>query len=372
METTTSIQYLRKRKFLLVLPLIIFAFVTLGFYAMGGGKKSAATGSANLNPGLNTSLPLAKFDKHEKPKDKMSFYAQASLDSERQQSNNNNPLLQKFGFQKDRGNTAGLKTSVNNPLTSGYTDPNVTRINQKLAAINQQINQPQTQGITSPTGITNGVAPNKDFNQQVNKLETMMKAMNSSQGNDPQMQQLSKMLGQIQSIQHPELTKSDAQNSPAVTESPFRAIPAVIDGNQKILQGGAVKLRMNDSLIFKGTIIPKGTLIFGTATITNQRLLLEIKNIRLNDAIIPVNLTVYSLDGMPGIPAPEAELAGAAGGGANDAVENMQFLSMDPSLATQAAAGGINAAKGLFSKKVKRVKVKLKAGFPVLLKNNRT
>jgi hypothetical protein len=372
METRHSIQYLRKRKFLLILPLLIFAFSTLGFYALGGGRKKATNSQANRNPGLNTSVPMAKFDKHEKPKDKMSFYAQASLDSERQQSNNNNPLLRKFGFQKDSRNIADLKTPANsNPLTSGYTDPNVTRINQKLAAINQQINQPQMRELSSPTGITNNAAPNKDFNQQVNKLETMMKAMNSSQGNDPQMQQLSKMLGQIQAIQHPELTKSDAATGATVSESPFRAIPAVIDGKQKVLQGGAVKLRLNDSLIFKGTTIPKGTLIFGTATITNQRLLLEIKNIRLNDAIIPVNLTVYSLDGMPGIPAPEAELAGAAGSGANDAIENMQFLSMDPSLATQAAAGGINAAKGLFSKKVKKIKVKLQNEYPVLLKINK-
>ena len=61
---------------------------------------------------------------------------------------------------------------------------------------------------------------------------------------------------------------------------------------------------------------------------------------------------------------------GAAGGGADNAISNMQFLSMDQSLATQAAAGGITAAKGLFSKKVRKVKVHLKNGEPILLRDN--
>jgi hypothetical protein len=37
----------------------------------------------------------------------------------------------------------------------------------------------------------------------------------------------------------------------------------------------------------------------------------------------------------------------------------------------QAAAGGVNAAKGLFSKKVKKIKVKLENEYPVLLKINK-
>ncbi len=98
---------------------------------------------------------------------------------------------------------------------------------------------------------------------------------------------------------------------------------------------------------------------------------MTIQNIRLNQQIIPANLTVYSLDGMPGIPAPEAELGGAAANGSSDAIQSMQFLSMDQSLGAQAAAGGVNAAKGLFSKKVKKIKVKLQNEYPVLLKINK-
>jgi hypothetical protein len=356
-QTIRTPQFYRTRKALLVLPLFILPLVTLGFW-----KLHAAPANERTNPsaGLNASLPGAKFDKHEKAGNKMSFYDQAKQDSARAQSNDNNPLVKQFGFKQPQNDVAQTT-----PLTTNYTDPNMVRINQKLADINKQISQPLVPATTVPV---NKPADNQQLTEQVNRLEGLMKNINTTQETDPQMQQLSQMLEKIQQIQHPELVKTTAKAETA--ETAFKAIPATIDGNQKVLQGGAVRLKLNDSLTIKGQLIPKGTPIFGTANITNQRLLLEIKNIRLGDAIIPVNLTVYSEDSMPGIPAPEAELAGAAGNGAGNTLSGMQFLSMDQSLATQAAAGGIEAAKGLLSKKVKRIKVRLKNNYPVLLRNN--
>lgn len=352
-------QFYRTRKALLVLPLFILPFLTFGFWKL---HQPTANAQVSQSAGLNTALPDAKFDKHAKVGDKMSFYNQAHQDSAKQQSANNNPLLQKLGFKSNANNTPDAH---NSPLTNSYADPNVVKINQKLADINREISQPQ------PVPQANKPVADKAMNDQVTKLEMLMKSMNSSQGSDPQMQQLSKMLQQIQDIQHPELVKSAPKSAQTNTDSIFKAIPASIDGNQKVLQGGIVKLRLNDTIRIKGKLFPKGQLLFGNANITNQRLLLDIKNIRIDNAIIPVNLSVYSLDGLAGINAPDAELAGAAGDGANNALETMQFLSMDQSLATQAAAGGITAAKSLFSKKVKHIKVHLKNNYPVLLKINR-
>jgi len=367
METTLKTQ--RTRKALLLLPLFFIPVLVFAFWTM---HQTSASQLTTQSQGLNTTLPGAKFDKHAKPGDKMSFYDQAKQDSARAQSNNNNPLLKQFGFNKDQPVTNNLTTTASrSPLTSDYTDPTVTRINQKLAAINKQISQPQPKDYNAINPVTaNKPAQDKATAAQIAKLEMMMKSMNASQGNDPQMQQLSQMLAQIQEIQHPELAKPTVKNSQPNADSVFKAIPATVDGNQKVLQGGIVKLRLNDTIRVKGKLLPKGQLLFGNANITNQRLLLEIRNIRIGEAIIPVSLSVYSLDGLPGINAPDAEIAGAAGDGANNAMESMQFLAMDQNLATQAAAGGISAAKGLFSKKVRRIKVKLKGGYPILLRNN--
>jgi len=354
----------RTRKLLLILPLLLLPILTFAFYKYHAGTANDKNGVMN-HQGLNTSLPGAQFDKHEKPKDKMSFYAQAKQDSAKLQSNGNNLVTQQFGT-KPQATATNLNAAVSNP----YADPNVNRINQKLAAINKQINQPQAQDRTSANMMAGNPQPNKAFSTQVSKLDMMMKSMNNNQGNDPEMKQLGKMLEQIQAIQNPGQARANTKHA-VTNDSIFKAIPAIVEGNQKVVQGGAVKLQIQDTIRIKGVVIPKGTLIYGNASITNQRLLLELKNIRLGNAIIPVDLSVYSMDGMPGIPAPEAELSGAAGNGADNALESMQFLSMDQSLATQAAAGGIQAAKGLFSKKVKRIKIKLKGGYPILLHNNK-
>ncbi|MFD0792028.1 conjugative transposon protein TraM [Mucilaginibacter litoreus] len=118
-------------------------------------------------------------------------------------------------------------------------------------------------------------------------------------------------------------------------------------------------------------VFQKGQSLSGSCSVTNQRLLLEIRNIRIGTSIMPVNLTVFSLDGMAGINAPEAELGEAAGNGAGGALSGMQFVSMDQSIGTQAASAGISAAKELFTKKVKKIRVRLKGGQQVLLRINR-
>jgi len=358
-----NIQSRRTRKVLLVLPLFIIPVLIFVFWQL---KRSDAKATGmTTNSGLNTRLPGAQFDKHAKVLDKMSFYQQAKQDSGKAKLLTGNPLLQKFGLKP---NSAG---TVNNPtpVSAAGTDPNVSQINQKIAEISRQISQPVTPS-QSVTYRADNAENSRSFDQEVSKLEAMMGTMNNSQAADPQMQQLSGLLGQIQAIQKPGTAKPIEKRADAKPDTPFRAIPAVIDGGQKVLQGGVVRIRLTDTVRVKGALLAKGQLMFGSCDITNQRLLLEIKNIRLGHAIIPVSLTVFSLDGLPGIPAPEAEFATAGGEGTGNALQDMQLLSMDQTVATQAASAGIDAAKGLLSKKVRRIKVKLQNDFPILLRNN--
>lgn len=337
----------KQRKFLLVLPLLVIPFLTMAFWALGGGK----TPSHELvnNRGLDTDLPEAQFRDKEKI-DKMSIYQAAQHDST--QDGISPAFLRSMGLDK---NTNAAPDSV---ITA---DDQAQKIQTKLAQLNSQFNQTQQPGSTA--------SYDEPDPQQVKRLKKMMQKMHNGSQPDPEMQQLNNMLDKIQAIQNP----ASVQPKTVSKEStkPFRAIPAIIDGKQKVKDGATVKLKLTDTATIKNQLLPKGQEIYGSCQITNQRLLLNIQNIRLDKQIIPVNLTVFSLDGMPGIPAPEAELSGAAGNGADNAIQTMQFLSMDQSLGAQAAAGGINAAKGLFSKKIKKIRVKLNDEFPVLLKVNK-
>ncbi|XHR95560.1 conjugative transposon protein TraM [Mucilaginibacter sp. UC70_90] len=349
----------RKRKMLLFLPLLVLPFMALGFYALGGGKGDGALQAATLTKGINTELPGAQLKKDD-IKDKMGLYNQAQRDSASAKSKSAAGAFAALGWD-----TSKFQNAIKTPANSAAA--NEAKINERLAQITQQVNRPEPVKLNA-----NSYASTSTPSPDLDRLEKLLKQKQTATQPDPEMQQLNTMLDKIMQIQNPGLAKEKQTDRPVSKDSAFKAIPAIIDGNQKVAPGGVVKLLLQDTIKLNGVIIPKGQTVFGSCAITNQRLLLDIKNIRLGTAIIPVNLTVFSLDGMAGIAVPEAELSEAAGSGANGALESMQFLSADYSLGTQAAAAGILAAKGLLGKKVRKIRIKLKGGQQVLLRVNRS
>jgi conjugative transposon TraM protein len=100
-----------------------------------------------------------------------------------------------------------------------------------------------------------------------------------------------------------------------------------------------------------------------------ERLEVEINSIRYNQSLYPVKLSVYDIDGLPGIYIPGAITRDVAKQSVDNSLQLMELSTMDPSLKAQATSAGIGAAKSLLSKKVKQVKVMVKAGYKVLLKD---
>jgi len=357
-----STEFRKKRKFFLLIPLLILPFLTMAFWALGGGKATKPTSNTAMTKGFDTALPPAQF-KDNKKQDKMDIYQAAGKDTSASKDGVSKSFIHAMGFDeatKLHTDSATTIKTINTPVANN-PDQQSEKIEAMIAQLNRQLSQHQPE--------PNDMANTSDGDLDVKKLNAMMKAMNNGNAKDPEMDQLNSMLTKIQNIQHPETARAGTKIA-SNNDSAFRAIPAVIDGKQKVMNGGTVRLKLTDSVKLRGVLLSKGQLLFGACQITNQRLLLNIQNIRVGKDILPADLTVFSLDGLPGIPAPEAELTGAAGDGADNAVESMQFLSMDESLSAQAAAGGINAAKGLFSKKVKKIRVKLPDKFAVLLRDN--
>src|SRR5690349_736541 len=79
-KKTHSPRFLRKRRFLMVLPLLVIPFVTLIFWSLGGGQGSKAAGQNADSQGLNLSLPSARIV-DEGRLDKLGFYQQAESES---------------------------------------------------------------------------------------------------------------------------------------------------------------------------------------------------------------------------------------------------------------------------------------------------
>lgn len=335
-----------KRKILLFLPILMLPFLALAFYAMGGGE--GIKDDAQKSPGISSVLPNASFGK-EKPADKMAIYQNGHRDSSQIGDEHLEQLAGRLGFK---------------------TQDDPTRdIDLKLQQLQTQINAPVDPQAASSSRDRAVMVPG--MSSDMDRLEKLMSTMQGSPGEDQEMKQLGGMLEKVLDIQHPERVRDAYINRVnAAPEEKFAAIPAQVAPKQTILQGAVLKLILSDTVTINGIMIPKGQELYGLCNLTNQRLIVDIKTIRLDNNIIPVDLSIYSLDGIRGIAAPDAILDNAISGGADDAVRSLQLLTMDQSIGTQVAGAGIDAAKGLFSKKVRRIKMKVKAGFPVLLRDN--
>ena len=188
-----SEKYLKKRKALLVLPLLALPFITLAFWSLGGGK-GLSKAQAEQKPGFNTSLPSAQLSGTSL--DKMSLYNKAAIDSQ-----NLKNQLSHDPFATDtilKGDTSHLKPAITAGTGSNYTDPNEAKVRSKLAELEQNLNKPASQA-TSPA---NGHDPAID--EQLARLQQSLQQMSGNNEPDPQMQQMNAMLEKILDIQHPD------------------------------------------------------------------------------------------------------------------------------------------------------------------------
>jgi conjugative transposon TraM protein len=250
----------------------------------------------------------------------------------------------------------------------------------------------------------------------VDRLTEAMQQMNKTdEEGDPEIKQLDNTLDKILDIQHPERVEerikeksleketevfavNEAENKTPVsflgsnrknqnvTATPKRngffgthsdmmkgdeinATSAAIHETQIVTAGSTVKLRLLTDIYVNGNLIPKGSFVFGTASLENERLLINIPGIRHGNNLLAVSLAVYDMDGLAGIHIPGSISRDVAKQSADQSLQGIELMALDPSLKAQAAIAGIQAAKGLLSKKIKLVKVKVKAGYRVLLKD---
>ncbi|NDV69939.1 conjugative transposon protein TraM [Dysgonomonas sp. 25] len=149
-------------------------------------------------------------------------------------------------------------------------------------------------------------------------------------------------------------------------------IRACIHGEQTVMNGQTVVLRLLEPVSIDGGIIPKNTIISGQATLQGERLEIMISSIEYEGSIYSVRLASYDLDGTKGIYVPGSmELDATKEVAANMGTNMGSGISINQSAGSQIASditkGVIQGASQLFSKKVKMVKVNLKAGHNILL-----
>lgn len=358
----------RFRTALLALPIVLLGLGALVFGLADSDSWNKP--AAPVGQGINLSLPGARLFKRE-PASKLSLAEQARQDSlNRKPAALDVQALDALGWGDRRARNEGGKIAA--PAASA--EQNATLLNRRLTELQRVVSRPV------PIGESDGPDkyPADQPQAQLAKAEKMLQAKTAiaarEEKADPEMERLNSMLDKLLAIEHPDQSvnlRDHANRAKEAPDSAFRAIRAVVAGGQKVLQGSAVRLRLLDSLPLKGILVPRGSYVFASCQVVNQRLLLHIATVRLGTSLVPVDLSVYDMDGMEGIPAPSAVMGEALRSGSDNAVSGLQLLSMDSGIGAQAASAGVEAAKTIFSKKVHVIRVKLRDGYPVLLRNNR-
>jgi conjugative transposon TraM protein len=431
----TSQKFIRQRKFYMVLPILVFPFVTLIFWALGGGKVSDVHAQPATTRGLNTMLPEAHFKKETDLWDKFALYEQAKRDSQRyEEARRNDPYFVTIALPTDTHDsipTGDVNTSLGKKNHLSALEASERGVEEKLQELNEHLSRPPktfSERISERQPLleqTTSSATPMVTSPEVDRLEQMMVMMQQEGGNDQEMAQMEGVLEKILDIQHPERLqekyKQESQaelantftveavgdrnpvamiqqrepsipsssldsvvmnrpvafsiesngffglDDPSQTAAPMNAIQAVIHETQTLVAGSTVKMRLTSDVYLAGHLIPKDHFVYGTCTISGERLVITIRSVQSSNSLYPVSLKVYDVDGIEGLFIPGAIERDAAKQAGSQSVQDIQMSSLNPSLTVQAASAGIQATKSLFSKKAKLIKVTVKAGYKILL-----
>ena len=149
-------------------------------------------------------------------------------------------------------------------------------------------------------------------------------------------------------------------------------IRACVHNDQTLMDGQTVKLRLLEPLQAGNVIVPKNSLVSGSAKVQGERLDILVSSLEYAGNIIPVELAVYDSDGQKGLSVPsslEQEAAKEAmaniGAGLGTSISFAQ--SAGQQVAMDITRGLMQGGSQYLTKKFRTVKVHLKANYQVML-----
>lgn len=414
---------------LLVLPFVTAIFWALGGGKVSdAGAQTQIKKGFNTNlpdPFLKEEKALDKLSYYEKAASdsarmkklikKDPYYSQLAT------SNNEDQELTGSTENELKFRSSGISRTATAPQSEPvYTDPNEAKVYKKLEQLNKALNEPSTipEEISTEHLAYSSPGDESGNDPDIERLEQMMQELDQPEGEDPELHQLNGMLEKILDIQHPDRVQEKLRqqsekrrgqvyavalntstdpvsiiDQDPIADEDFNyalpvsrntnafyslenltllseesnAIEAVIHETQTLTSGSTVKLRLVNDVYINGVLVPKDNFLFGIASLNGERLSIQIKSIRYENSLFPVALSVYDMDGLNGVYIPGAITRDATKQSTDRALQSIGLTTLDPSLGAQAASAGIETAQNLLSKKVKLVKVTVKAGYQVLL-----
>ena len=157
-----------------------------------------------------------------------------------------------------------------------------------------------------------------------------------------------------------------------ITHADIPTFRACVAATQVIRAGSTVRLRLLEPVRIDGTVIPRNTPVYGTATISGMRLQLVVSSVEYGGQIFAVEASAYDLDGQPGLNVPNSrertalkEALASVGQTAGTSVNVTR--SAGQQVLSTVAQGGLQASSRYIAEKLREVKITLKANHQLLL-----
>ena len=149
-------------------------------------------------------------------------------------------------------------------------------------------------------------------------------------------------------------------------------VRAAVQQTVTLTDGGEVTFRLLEPMMAGDLLIPSGTPVTGAARINGERLTVKVSAVQHGGAVVPVDLSVYDTNGNEGIPVPGSEelnavkeIAANMGAGMGSSITITDDAGSQ--LLSDLGRSAIQGVSQYVSKKMRSVKVTLKAGYSVLL-----
>jgi len=148
------------------------------------------------------------------------------------------------------------------------------------------------------------------------------------------------------------------------------AVAAVIHENQVVGNGSVLKMRLLEDYHAGSVKVRKGTFVYGAVQLNGERMKIRVGNINVNGRIVNTKLEVHDIDGIQGIYVPEMLDREVIIRSADQSVQSIGLgQNISSALISEATSAGIQAAKSLFSKRARRIRIELKSDYRLLLKD---
>ena len=402
-------QQVQQRRKMIVFPLMFLAFAGCMYLIFApSGKENVNVESVG---GFNADIPLPAEDGI--IADKQKAYEQAMLNRKQQDKIQS---LQDFGFtgddeteepqaeidlmpeedaQTQRGGGASYSANayrdINRQLSTFYETPPVDEekedLKRQVAELTDRLQQQQN---ATPTADDQMALLEKSY-------ELAAKYMNGQDGQTAQVPVAGTVTQkpQAQPVQAIRETTVSGLQQPVSDADFIRAysqsrnygfntavgtgyamgrntIDACIHQDQTLTDGQAVKLRLLEPMQAGSIVVPKNTLVVGTAKVQGERLDILVSSIEYAGNIIPVELAVFDTDGQKGLSVPSSmeqeafnEAMANIGSGLGTSISFAR--SAGQQVAMDMTRGLLQGTSGYLAKKFRTVKVKLKAGYKVML-----